>query len=68
AFPPTGVAALAEPAVSCGYLRHQLEGLRRLAAALRQLVDRRQSGFVAAFASRAEEARGGAVSLPRRQA
>lgn len=49
-FPSTGVAALSGSAVSCGYLRHQLEGLRRLAAALRQLADRRQPGFVAAFA------------------
>jgi sterol desaturase/sphingolipid hydroxylase (fatty acid hydroxylase superfamily) len=50
AFPPTGVAALSGTAVSCGYLRHQLEGVRRLAAALRRLADRRQPGFVAAFA------------------
>jgi sterol desaturase/sphingolipid hydroxylase (fatty acid hydroxylase superfamily) len=48
-FPPTGVAALAGPAVSSGYLRHQLEGLRRLMAALRHLADRRQPGFVAAL-------------------
>jgi sterol desaturase/sphingolipid hydroxylase (fatty acid hydroxylase superfamily) len=50
AFPATGVAALSGPAVRCGYLRHQLEGLRRLGAALRHLADRRQPGFVAAFA------------------
>jgi sterol desaturase/sphingolipid hydroxylase (fatty acid hydroxylase superfamily) len=49
AFPSTGVAALAGPGVNCGYLRHQLEGLRRLAAALRHFADRRQPGFVAAF-------------------
>lgn len=48
-FPPTGVASLAGPAVRCGYLRHQLEGLRRLGAALRHLGDRRRPGFVAAF-------------------
>lgn len=50
AFPPTGVAALSGSSVSCGYLRHQFEGLRRLAAALRHLADRRQPGFIAAFA------------------
>jgi len=49
AFPPTGVANLAGAAVRCGYLRHQLEGLRRLGAALRHLADRRRPGFVAAF-------------------
>jgi sterol desaturase/sphingolipid hydroxylase (fatty acid hydroxylase superfamily) len=48
-FLPTGVAALAGPAVRCGYLRHQLEGLRRLGAALRHLADRRQPAFVAAL-------------------
>ncbi len=48
-FPPTGVAALAGPAVRCGYLRHQLEGLRRLGAAFRHLADRQVPGFVAAF-------------------
>lgn len=49
AFPPTGVARLAGPAVRCGYLRHQLEGFRRLGAALCHLADRRRPGFVAAF-------------------
>jgi sterol desaturase/sphingolipid hydroxylase (fatty acid hydroxylase superfamily) len=49
AFPPTGVATLAGAAIRCGYLRHQLEGLRRLAAALRHVVDRRRPGFIAAF-------------------
>jgi len=49
AFPPTGVASLAGCAVRCGYLRHQLEGLRRLGAALARLADRRRPGFVAAF-------------------
>jgi sterol desaturase/sphingolipid hydroxylase (fatty acid hydroxylase superfamily) len=48
-FPPTGVATLTGPAVRCGYLRHQLEGLRRLGAALRHLADRRRPGFAAAF-------------------
>ena len=48
-FPPTGVATLSGPAVRCGYLRHQLEGLRRLGAALRHLANRRQPGFVAAL-------------------
>ena len=49
AFPPTGVMTLFGPAVRCGYLRHQLEGLRRLGAALRHLADHRRPGFVAAF-------------------
>jgi sterol desaturase/sphingolipid hydroxylase (fatty acid hydroxylase superfamily) len=49
AFPPTGVASLAGSAVRCGYLRHQLEGLRRLGAELARLADRRRPGFVAAF-------------------
>lgn len=48
-FPPTGVASLAGRAVRCGYLRHQLEGLRRLGAALTHAADRRRPGFVAAF-------------------
>jgi sterol desaturase/sphingolipid hydroxylase (fatty acid hydroxylase superfamily) len=48
-FPATGVASLAGPAVSCGYLRHQWEGFRRLSAALVHLVDRRRAGFVAAL-------------------
>jgi sterol desaturase/sphingolipid hydroxylase (fatty acid hydroxylase superfamily) len=48
-FPPTGVASLAGPAIRCGYLRHQLEGFRRLGAALAHAADRRQPGFVAAF-------------------
>ncbi len=49
AFPPTGVASLAGPAFRCGYLRHQLEGLRRLGAALARLADRRRPGFIAAL-------------------
>jgi sterol desaturase/sphingolipid hydroxylase (fatty acid hydroxylase superfamily) len=49
AFPPTGVASLAGPAVRCGYLRHQLEGLRRLGAELARFADRRRPGFVAAL-------------------
>ncbi len=49
AFPPTGVATLAGPAVDCGYLRHQLEGLRRLGAELARLADRRRPGFIAAL-------------------
>ena len=49
AFPPTGVASLAGSAVRCGYLSHQLEGLRRLGAELARLADRRRPGFVAAF-------------------
>ena len=49
AFPPTGVANLSGPEVRCGYLRHQLEGVRRLLAALARLADRRRSGFVAAL-------------------
>ncbi len=49
AFPRTGVAMLAGPEVRCGYLRHQLEGFRRLGAALAHLADRRRPGFIAAF-------------------
>ena len=49
AFPPTGVASLAGPAVRCGYLSHQIEGLRRLGAELARLADRRRPGFVAAL-------------------
>ena len=41
AFPATGVAELSGAAVSCGYLRHQVEGFRRLGAALRRLIGRR---------------------------
>ncbi len=48
-FPPTGVAALAGPAIGCGYLRHQLEGFRRLGGELARLSDRRRPGFVAAL-------------------
>jgi sterol desaturase/sphingolipid hydroxylase (fatty acid hydroxylase superfamily) len=48
-FPRTGVARLAGPEVRCGYLRHQLEGFRRLGAALGHMADRRRPGFVAAF-------------------
>jgi hypothetical protein len=49
-YPATGVAALAGPETQCGYLRHQLEGFRRLGAALRPWANRRHPGFVAAFA------------------
>jgi sterol desaturase/sphingolipid hydroxylase (fatty acid hydroxylase superfamily) len=48
-FLPTGVAALDGPAVRCGYLRHQVEGFRRLGAAVAKLVSRRRPGFAAAF-------------------
>jgi len=48
-FLPTGIAALAGPQIRCGYLRHQLEGLRRLHAALARLANRRRPGFAAAF-------------------
>src|SRR5579862_2151559 len=48
-FPPTGVASLAGSAISCGYLRHQFEGLRRLGAELAHLAYRGRPGFVAAF-------------------
>jgi sterol desaturase/sphingolipid hydroxylase (fatty acid hydroxylase superfamily) len=48
-FPPTGVATLTGQAVRCGYFRHQIEGFRRLAAALAHLVNRRRPDFVAAF-------------------
>jgi sterol desaturase/sphingolipid hydroxylase (fatty acid hydroxylase superfamily) len=49
AFPATGVAKLDGSRVRCGYLAHQVEGLRRLGAELRRLVNRRRPGFVAAF-------------------
>ena len=48
-FPPTGVAALDGKAVGCGYLRHQLEGLRRLGAELARFADHSRPGFAAAF-------------------
>ena len=48
-FPRTGVASLAGGAVRCGYLRHQLEGFRRLGAEVVRLADRRRPGFIAAF-------------------
>lgn len=48
-FPPTGVARLAGSAISCGYLRHQCEGLRRLGAELARLADSGRPGFIAAF-------------------
>jgi sterol desaturase/sphingolipid hydroxylase (fatty acid hydroxylase superfamily) len=48
-FPRTGVAELAGPAIRYGYLRHQLEGLRRLGAALARIANRRRPGFVAAL-------------------
>jgi sterol desaturase/sphingolipid hydroxylase (fatty acid hydroxylase superfamily) len=48
-FPRTGVAELAGPPIRCGYLRHQLEGLRRLGAELARFADRRRPGFVAAL-------------------
>jgi len=50
-YPRTGVAALAGPDIRYGYLRHQLAGFLRLAAALRHLVNRRRPGFVAAFSA-----------------
>jgi sterol desaturase/sphingolipid hydroxylase (fatty acid hydroxylase superfamily) len=50
-YPKTGVASLAGPIIRCGYLRHQWEGFRRLAAAVTHLVNRRRPGFVAAFPS-----------------
>ena len=46
---PTGVAALDGNMVRCGYLAHQVEGFRRLGAALLHLVSRRRPGFAAAF-------------------
>jgi sterol desaturase/sphingolipid hydroxylase (fatty acid hydroxylase superfamily) len=48
-YPATGVAVLGGATVRCGYLRHQLEGFRRLGAVLIHLVNRRRPGFVAAF-------------------
>ena len=48
AFPPTGVAGLAGAAVRCGYLRHQVDGFRRLGAELARLGGRRP-GFIAAL-------------------
>jgi sterol desaturase/sphingolipid hydroxylase (fatty acid hydroxylase superfamily) len=52
AFPETGVAGLAGAETRCGYLRHQIEGFRRLAAELARLVDRRHPGFPGAVAQR----------------
>jgi hypothetical protein len=49
AFPRTGVSSLTGAAIRCGYLQHQWEGFRRLFAALARLVDRRRTGFIAAF-------------------
>jgi sterol desaturase/sphingolipid hydroxylase (fatty acid hydroxylase superfamily) len=49
AYPGTGVAALDGAAAQGGYLAHQLDGFRRLGAALGRLLDRRRPGFVAAF-------------------
>jgi sterol desaturase/sphingolipid hydroxylase (fatty acid hydroxylase superfamily) len=49
AFPPTGVANLSGSAVRVGYLRHQLDGFRRLGMELARIVGRRRSGFAAAF-------------------
>jgi len=46
---PTGVAALDGQAVRCGYFAHQLEGFRRLAAALAHRLNRRRPDFAAAF-------------------
>jgi sterol desaturase/sphingolipid hydroxylase (fatty acid hydroxylase superfamily) len=48
-FPDTGVAALAGEEVRKGYLRHQLEGFRRLGAALAHMIDRRRPGFIGAL-------------------
>ncbi len=48
-YPQTGVAALAGEAVRCGYLRHQIEGFRRLGAAVAHAINRHRPGFVAAF-------------------
>jgi sterol desaturase/sphingolipid hydroxylase (fatty acid hydroxylase superfamily) len=48
-FPQTGVAALVGRAVRCGYLEHQLEGFRRLGAAMIHFLNRRRPGFAAAF-------------------
>lgn len=48
-FPPTGVVALGGEAARCGYLRHQLDGLRRLGAELARLADHSSPGFAAAF-------------------
>ena len=49
-FPRTGVDALVGRPVRCGYLEHQVEGFRRLGAALLHLVSRRHPGFVATLA------------------
>jgi sterol desaturase/sphingolipid hydroxylase (fatty acid hydroxylase superfamily) len=51
-YPRTGVASLAGTPIRCGYLRHQLEGFRRLGAALAHIADRRRPDFVAAFSRR----------------
>jgi len=52
-FPPTGVTQIAGAAVRCGYLRHQIDGLRRLGAEFARLADRRRPGFAGALAARA---------------
>ncbi|HEX3863927.1 MAG TPA: sterol desaturase family protein [Stellaceae bacterium] len=49
AFPATGVADLDGGVIHSGYLRHQLEGFRRLGAELRHFLDRRRPGFAAAL-------------------
>ena len=54
-YPQTGVAELSGRAVRCGYLRHQAEGFRRLAAVLARAIDRRRPGFVAALPHRARQ-------------
>jgi sterol desaturase/sphingolipid hydroxylase (fatty acid hydroxylase superfamily) len=46
---PTGVAALNGQVVRCGYLAHQIEGFRRLGAALLHRVNRHRPDFAAAF-------------------
>ena len=51
-YPAAGVLELSGDRVRCGYLRHQLEGFRRLAAALRHLADRRRPDFIAALSHR----------------
>ncbi len=55
-YPQTGVAALAGRAVRCGYLAHQLEGFRRLGAAMLHAIDRRRPGFAAAFSGNQPDA------------
>jgi len=45
-FPATGVAAWPRTRVSCGYVRHQLEGFRRFGAVVARWFDRRRPALL----------------------